>query len=315
MHSPSAMNLPPVQTNAAASIAEEELLLHHSCAKREPTISKDGLIDYFAIGAMMNPISVSNRRLKPVASLPAELLDYRLGFFTAQGFGEALLEPGASFHGVVHRLTPDEMEILDSIETEYKRVTATARLYDGTLRQVTVYTRSKKHDECICAPPSERYLEIMITGAEHYGVHHSHIDWLRKHERVPRPRPEDFVLFPPAETDATLTVDQVTENNGFNGKPLYITMNKKVVEAAIDRESDEFIGRRNFCSNVGQIGELFMPKVLYDPKYGISSSLREVTPEHAAYCEHAFCSFLKIQGTFEQWKTVAHLEIPQDDQA
>jgi AIG2-like family len=310
------MNLQPVQANESASgVGDDDGLLYHQpCARRQAqNASKDGLIDYFAIGAMMNPISVSNRRLKPVTSVPAELLDYRLGFFTTQGYGEALLEPGASFHGVIHRLTPDEMEVLDSIETEYERVTATARLYDGTFRQVTVYTRSKKHDACICAPPGERYLEIMIAGAEHYGVHQSHINWLRRQESVPRPNPEDYVLFKPVETDLALTAEQVAENNGLNGKPLYITMNSKVIEADLDRESEEFLGLVSFVSNVGQIGELFMPKVIYDPKYGIPSSLREVTPEHAAYCEHAFCSFLKIQGTYEQWKTVAHLKVTPDE--
>ncbi len=36
---------------------------------------------YFAIGSMVNKVSLNNRKLYPVESNPAELLDYELGFF------------------------------------------------------------------------------------------------------------------------------------------------------------------------------------------------------------------------------------------
>jgi hypothetical protein len=46
------------------------------------------LVDYFAFGAMMNPVSVKNRNIHPVSSEPAELLDHRLGFFTSLGYAD-----------------------------------------------------------------------------------------------------------------------------------------------------------------------------------------------------------------------------------
>lgn len=56
---------------------------------------------YFAIGAMMNPMSVRNRNIEPLASAPGELLGFELKFFGPMGFAEAVPCPGASFHGVL----------------------------------------------------------------------------------------------------------------------------------------------------------------------------------------------------------------------
>ncbi len=49
-------------------------------------------------------------------------------------------EAGKSFHGVLHKCTAKEMEILDNIETIYERIPSKAKLYDGTLVDCTVYS-------------------------------------------------------------------------------------------------------------------------------------------------------------------------------
>jgi hypothetical protein len=36
---------------------------------------------YFAIGSMMNPVSLTNRELFPIESKPGEILDYKIVFF------------------------------------------------------------------------------------------------------------------------------------------------------------------------------------------------------------------------------------------
>lgn len=203
---------------------------------------------------------------------------------------------------------------LDRIEIGYLRVTATARLYNGTKRRVFVYTRnSEKREEAStneCCPPHERYLEIMIAGAEYYGVDPAHISYLRSIECVPRPTPDEFLLFGAPETDVAMTLDQVLENDGFGDKPQYFTMNSKVVEAAFDRSSEDFIRIRSLCQEMGPVGEIFMAKIMYDPKYGIPSCLEEVTPEHAAYCEHNFCTIFFVEGTLDHFKVVARLLWP-----
>jgi hypothetical protein len=55
---------------------------------------------------------------------------------------------------------------------------------------------------------------------------------------------------------------------------------------------------------------LWVSKVVYDPTYGRPERLQDVTPEHAAYCEHSFCEYLKMKGSLEKWKIVAKLELP-----
>ena len=73
---------------------------------------EDSSFWYFAIGSMMNPISIGNR-IETIESKPAELLDYKLYFFGNLGMAEAIPEEGMSFHGVAHRVTPDQMARLD----------------------------------------------------------------------------------------------------------------------------------------------------------------------------------------------------------
>lgn len=51
---------------------------------------EDSTFWYFAIGSMMNPISLANRNIVPVESKPGELLDYKLYFFGNFGMAEAI---------------------------------------------------------------------------------------------------------------------------------------------------------------------------------------------------------------------------------
>ena len=79
---------------------------------------------YFAFGSMMNPISLEGRQLNPIKSVPAELLNFRLGFFGSMGFASTRALEGASCHGVLHRMTDEDMKKLDKIEITYDRVKA-----------------------------------------------------------------------------------------------------------------------------------------------------------------------------------------------
>jgi hypothetical protein len=54
---------------------------------------------------MMNPVSLEQRNLYPSESKPAEVQDYELAFFGSQGMAEARFKKGASFHGVLHKMT------------------------------------------------------------------------------------------------------------------------------------------------------------------------------------------------------------------
>ena len=113
---------------------------------------------YFAIGSMINPISLKQRNLTPLRSFPALLKGYRLDFLGAQGFASAVKDDDSSFHGVLHEMTLSEMERLDSIEAGYDKVSVVAHLYQGTTQQCYVYTFKAEllAANTINLPPTER---------------------------------------------------------------------------------------------------------------------------------------------------------------
>lgn len=82
----------------------------------EMFFSSEKTVWYFAIGSMLNPNSMANRNLSPLISLPGEALDHKIYFFGTSGFAEAVPEAGSSFHGVLHKMTDEDMKVLDSIE-------------------------------------------------------------------------------------------------------------------------------------------------------------------------------------------------------
>lgn len=102
---------------------------------------------YFAIGSMMNPISLRCRNLYPRESYPAIIFDFYLHFFGSMGFAEAVLEVGRSFHGVVHKMTASDMLELDKIERGYIKYQAKVKRY-GIDEEIVavVYGRSASNE-------------------------------------------------------------------------------------------------------------------------------------------------------------------------
>ena len=128
---------------------------------------------YFAIGSMMNPMMFSNRGIHPVESMPAELLNHKIIFYSSFGFATAVCSKGNSFHGVLYKMEEKGMKVLDSMEPGYRRTKAKARLYNGVEVECIVYCHSNpKKSNCYKndKPPTQRYMDIMVEGANHYGV-------------------------------------------------------------------------------------------------------------------------------------------------
>lgn len=141
---------------------------------------------------------------------------------------------GKSFHGVLHKVTEEEMKILDGIERIYTRVPSKAKLYDGTLVDCTVYADPVgKIDRSNDKPPTARYIQIMSEGAESYGVKKEYVDWLKNHEKQPRKDPNDFQFYPLPENAPTMTMEEVKAGTGIDGAPIYYILNNKVIEYSI----------------------------------------------------------------------------------
>lgn len=274
--------------------------------------SSSSLCNYFAIGSMMHPESMKQRKIAPIRSQPAELLDQRIHFFGAAGFAEAVPEEGASFHGVVHQITHETMDELDKVELTYKRKQATAKLYDGTLITVTVYYRDeeelKRCADQVDNPPTDRYLAILTDGARHFQLKQEYIEFLEQHERQPRPDPKDFLsLQIPAGIDRVFAFEEVEAGDGEDGRPLLVSIRGKVIE---------YVGSNTFVKTTilvlrrehGPSLEMCMSRAQYDPKYGLPGKLEDFTREHAAVMEHEFCVSLQGLDVFESFKVIGVFE-------
>ena len=76
---------------------------------------------------------------------------------------EAIPLEGESFHGVLHKMTLEQMTALDKIEGGYDRCAGKAKLYDDNIMDdVTVYCRpGREKNADIDKAPTERYIDIM----------------------------------------------------------------------------------------------------------------------------------------------------------
>lgn len=202
------------------------------------------------------------------------------------------------------------MEKLDRIESVYQRKDGKAKLYDGTIVDCTVYTRDgKERGPDIDKPPQERYLQIMSEGARHHGVNLAHIEFLEKHECVPRVKPEEFKKFedPPAGAP-TYNAEELAKFNGLDGNPLYTTINGKVRQY-VNEDPKGYEDQVARIGRIGQHGDLFMSRMLYDPKYGNPNTVHDFTREHAAYVEDAMYRFQEAgNSTLHHYKTVAYFD-------
>ena len=240
---------------------------------------------YFAIGSMMNIVSITNRKVFPVESFPAEALNHILEFGGKLGMGLATPKEGESFHGVVHKLTDTHMRLLDTIERGYARTPITCRKYDGTEMTAYIYTDGNgSFDRSADKPPSERYINIMTDGAKMFGVKQSHIDWLTNHEQVPRKDPADFLSWEVPEGVPTWTMQEIREAK------MHYALNGKVFKREFLNKTPDLTQFKK--GREGRHVEMIIQMMLYEPKYGTHKTIEEFQPEHRAWVED-FCYQMK----------------------
>lgn len=261
-------------------------------------------IYYFAIGSMVNPLSLRERNLSPLESYPGEVLDWRLSFTLGpMGMAEAIAEPGSSFHGVLHLMTHADMAVLDKIEAGYDRLPARVRKYSGEVVDASVYVRKSGDrgwaSSSTAAPmPTQRYIELIIAGCRHFGVAESHLEYVRSVPCTPRKAPAEFAAVPvPPEGVPTWTEAEFAERSArpwdaSERPPFLVAINGKAVlvdglEPPPPAMSMKAMARQRM---LGKHIELMTSKMLFDIKYGSPATLDEFTREHAAYLEDMFAS-------------------------
>jgi len=190
---------------------------------------------------------------------------------------EARFKEGASFHGVLHRMSAADMQVLDGYEGNVTRKAAKARLYDGTLIDCTVYAEDKDKKKQVGEgdvnnPPPERYVEIMIEGATHFKVKPDYIAKLKALETTPRKPIADMVAFPVPENPRVFTQAEV-ENGLFEDMPV-CHLNGKVLAFVGDKNSQ--FGKLFAANNQGKEATLMLANAKYDPKYGKVATYEEL---------------------------------------
>jgi len=257
---------------------------------------------YFAMGAMMNPVSVERRGLHPLASKAAKLLDYRLVFLGRLGMASPEAAGGEILHGVLHHMTQTDILSLDDNEPGYCRVPATALLYDGTEQQCEVYLMNQKdYDKQFRLEltagvlPQARYIDVLCEGAEHFGVASEYVEWLRAQPSVPRRTPAEYRAWTVPAEAPTFTLAEVLASDGSQGRPAYRIAGSKVL---LFRGRHEGIHWNMFRGHMSKECCLLLQfsHVFYDPLFGKFDSVEDMTPACVMYYEDIVVRLYDIPG-------------------
>lgn len=268
----------------------------------------------------MDPVSMQQRGVVSSESVAGEIQDHKLHFFSKLGFAEALSVPGETFHGVLHCVEEAIMKQLDKSEVGYTRSPAKARRYDtNEIIDCYVYTRDPKQERGphVDSPPMQRYIEILISGAEHFGLDPNYIGFLKNHPRQPRTPPNEFKSVGAIPEGApTITLDHFHEMNAAatagrnNLPPLYFTVNDKVLKCLGDREADDF-SKRIILPAGGPVWDITLAKICFDMKYGAPDRLEDFTREHSAYVENLVAAAIPRETPFlgckDDWQIYGRL--------
>lgn len=138
---------------------------------------------YFAYGATMSSRHLySAHDIRPAQSQRAEIADHELAFL-GPGLNdiepaEAYLVPseGRSAHGVLHRLSEDELErIRESGRGRGEWTTVLVKTDDGEVHEAETLVRAGGDT----GRPSERYLHLVLEGAREHELPYDYVVRLR----------------------------------------------------------------------------------------------------------------------------------------
>lgn len=275
---------------------------------------------YFAIGSMINPISVYLRNLTPLISYPARCPGYRLVFRDRCGMADIEECPDGEFDGVVHLLPIDQMIRLDEVEHMYQRITVNVIDYHQRSHCVCVYKMNSVDDEERPETlPTERYLDIIIKGCEYFSVRSSYIDQLKNEQEViPRKCPQQYQKVENIPNGVFFTEDELARHNGDDSNlPIWISINGKILEyiglPSIDDPNYEHEERfydfiRSYFA--GREVALVIARTWYEPMYPIPLNDQHLCDGHRALAED-MCASWGLNNFGEQgrycWKPIGRL--------
>ncbi|CAF1277154.1 unnamed protein product, partial [Didymodactylos carnosus] len=280
------------------------------------TLTNDEYIFYFAIGSMINPISLHLRNIRPIVSYPATCYDHQIVFCGPNGMANIESRLGESFEGVVHLLTATDMNTLDKVEAVYNRIPVTVTDYSNQTQLAYAYQMDlSRLSNLEYSLPSERYMDIIIKGCEYYGVKQTYIDRLKQISVVPRMKSSEYKCITDVP-DVHYTLDDLVLHNGTNNYPLWISINYKIFEhTGLPSTDDPSYHQLSTLYNVikglhsGKDMTLKMSQNLYEPLYGIPSTEDEMSLEHRSMVEDMFITFISNSrsGDKNYWRLIGKL--------
>ena len=181
----------------------------------------------------MNLVSLEAKGVRPRSSKVAELFGWELLFNVHHWFkhegGVGNIRPSehpdARVLGVVHLIDDEDLARLDRVESYgvgYDRVTVPLKTADGPLDAITyVGIESYLDDGCL---PTQRYLNILIAGAEAVGLDDDYVEALRRHP-IHRPGP-----YPPFQPPQNSPSQGVFDAERLSAHPTYTSLDGHVFD-------------------------------------------------------------------------------------
>lgn len=182
-------------------------VLHHSnlSAPKYPhtplsPILMSGIL-FFGYGAMVNPVSRSQRQIETVMEKPAVLDDHRLTFAVA-GAANIVRKPGWSVHGIVMECkTEFDWERLMNFDAAYDYIEVDVLPYgsEQTIKAralVMVVEEPGNAKLPINRLPQERYIQIIAEGMKFHGIDQEVVDFhIMNVPYIPRRKPSEYLRF------------------------------------------------------------------------------------------------------------------------
>jgi len=309
------------------------VLLGHTlsrlCGDRERKkimdVSDEDVIEYFAIGSMMNKTSLTMRDLKPSKSRPAYLKDFKLIFGMKYGMAAASRCIGQEIHGVLHRITKEELVKLDKIETWYVRDKVDVCTYNGDkstdAEAATAYVYvfnpelvAKDPELFNEHPPKERYMDILKEGAREYGVDRDYISNaldavffeprklkadMKSFKELSKKGTDDIALLP------IWTMEEMKKKDGEDPDIVYTALNRNILRLDI---SEPCAHRGILQTSRGtQLAYMIAGKWIYDPMFGVPGDYEDMSEDQCCAVEDWFIEFFLVGDMENSWSLVAQL--------
>ncbi|CAF3054260.1 unnamed protein product [Rotaria socialis] len=291
-------------------------ILKHDTRDKAEIVLPDGqkFLWYFAIGSMINPVSLFLRDIIPLISYPAKCPDHKIVFRASGGMADIEHYSGSELHGVVHLLSDEQMSRLDAIELSYHRIVTDSINYQEQNHLVYIYKMNI--DNQSTGLPSERYIDIIVKGCEYYKVQPEYINQLKYEQAViPRKQPHTLQSFTIMPDNLLYSEEELARHDGTDPTlPLWISVNGKLLEYSglppIDHPEYE-LQKRLYEFIKSKLGgrevTYVLARTLYEPLYKIPMHENDLSIEHRALIEDDF--YCKINNGQSYWKLIGRLRV------